>query len=162
MGRYLSTESTCDRARTWASLELDGELSELERALLTAHLRSCEECAGFVARLDAVTTVLRAGPLEVRERPLFPVARHPAARGRRVALQVALAAALAGIAVGLGVLAGPLIGGSEEPSPPLSEDVVLVTPTSANQLGLQNRLRQQGATKREDRLFPVRRIRENL
>jgi predicted anti-sigma-YlaC factor YlaD len=161
MGGYPSGDSKCDRARDWASLELDGELSELERALLGAHLRRCEECAGFVARLDALTTVLRAHPLEVLERPLLTLGR-PVARGRRVAIQVALAAALAGVAVGLGVLAGPLIGRSDEPSPPLSEDVVLVTPSSANQLGLQNRLRREGATKREDRLFPVRRIRENL
>ena len=39
----------CERAREWASLRLDGELSELERALLDAHTRNCAACAEYVA-----------------------------------------------------------------------------------------------------------------
>jgi predicted anti-sigma-YlaC factor YlaD len=53
----------CERARVWASLRLDGELSELEAALLDAHLGRCEECAADVAAFELATTTLRAEPL---------------------------------------------------------------------------------------------------
>ena len=35
----------CDRARAWAALAPDGELSELERKLLGSHLDRCGACA---------------------------------------------------------------------------------------------------------------------
>src|SRR3954470_10231567 len=63
--------SACDRARTWASLRLDGELSELEGALLTAHLGRCERCSGAVARMELATAAMR-------EEPLVPVTVQPA------------------------------------------------------------------------------------
>ena len=37
----------CERARAWASLRLDAELSEFEDALLTAHLRRCSACCEY-------------------------------------------------------------------------------------------------------------------
>ena len=51
----------CDRARGWAALAPDGELSELERKLLQAHLLRCEECRAFAD--DVVTITL---PEELR------------------------------------------------------------------------------------------------
>lgn len=58
-------EPTCDRARTWLSLQLDGELSELEGALLSAHLARCEPCRAAAAGIEAVTCAIRAVPLEL-------------------------------------------------------------------------------------------------
>ena len=45
----------CERARQWASTELDGELSSFERVLLHAHLDACPSCSEFsgtIARPD--------------------------------------------------------------------------------------------------------------
>src|SRR4051794_19607041 len=54
----------CDRARTWASLRLDGELSELETALLDAHVSRCADCRGAVAGIEAATVAIRTASLE--------------------------------------------------------------------------------------------------
>jgi ABC-type glutathione transport system ATPase component len=54
----------CERARQWASLRIDGELSELEDALLEKHLEGCASCSAFAVRLAATTEAVRAVPLE--------------------------------------------------------------------------------------------------
>src|SRR4051812_34717994 len=90
----------CDRARQWMSLRADGELSELEGALLDAHLGRCSACATFADDLGAVTTALRSAALE---RPSTPVVVLRVPRRRRVrVLQTAVAAALVVVAAGLG------------------------------------------------------------
>src|SRR5256885_8548405 len=53
----------CDRTREWASLRVDGELSEFEGRLLDDHLASCADCSDFAAGLAAHTTLLREAPL---------------------------------------------------------------------------------------------------
>lgn len=90
----------CERARAWASLRADGELSELESALLDGHLERCADCRSFAAGADRVTLALRStrlerpGPLAVR-----PIT-HPGPRSTIVrAVQVAFVAALV-VAVG--------------------------------------------------------------
>ena len=87
----------CDRARQWASLLLDGELSEFEHALLDGHLAGCASCSAFRADIANATRELRAAPLESLPRPIH-------LRGiRRARLRFApAAAALAVAAVGLG------------------------------------------------------------
>ena len=52
----------CERAREWASLRLDGELSQLESAMLESHLARCAACHAVVSRTEAFTTALRAAP----------------------------------------------------------------------------------------------------
>jgi anti-sigma factor RsiW len=95
---------SCERAHSWVSLELDGELSPFERSLLGAHLEQCSGCRTFRADVNALTNELRAAPLEYPERPvLVPERRRSPFR----ALQVS-AAALAVVAVGLGSLIGSL------------------------------------------------------
>ena len=64
-GEALSPRNgRCERARQWASLRLDGELSELEDALLEQHLEGCSSCSAFAVRLAATTEAVRAVPLE--------------------------------------------------------------------------------------------------
>ena len=78
----------CDRFREQASLSLDGELSQLERRMLDAHLARCPSCSAFAVEVTAFTEDLRAAPLERPRRPI--VVQRP----RRIAtarLQVGIA-----------------------------------------------------------------------
>jgi predicted anti-sigma-YlaC factor YlaD len=109
MGAVLSMG--CERARTWASLGLDDELSQVEQALLRAHVGRCAACAVFVRDLDGLTQELRTAPL-ARPRLRTPVRRRK--HGAR-SLQLGTAAAAIAIAAGLGSLAGSLTSGAAAP-----------------------------------------------
>ena len=61
-----SGRQLCARARFWVSLRIDDELSELEDALLDAHLADCADCAAFATGADASTGALRAVSLVSR------------------------------------------------------------------------------------------------
>jgi predicted anti-sigma-YlaC factor YlaD len=94
----MSTE--CERARQWASIELDGELSSFEGVLLRAHLSGCASCREFSSAIGGVTHSLRAAPLERLGQPI-EITRPR----RRLRLRLAPAvAAMAVAAVGLGSL----------------------------------------------------------
>ena len=81
---------SCDRTRLWISLRLDGELSELESRLLTAHLVRCAECRRYETAVSGATLTLRTEPLV----PLEHTVGLPQARRRRLGtLRVASAAA---------------------------------------------------------------------
>ncbi|HSB37859.1 MAG TPA: zf-HC2 domain-containing protein [Gaiellaceae bacterium] len=88
----------CERARQWASIELDGELSTFERVLLRAHLAHCPPCREFGAETTGLTHALRAAPLEQLEQPI-EIGRMR--RGLRLRLAPA-AAAMAMLFVGIG------------------------------------------------------------
>lgn len=65
----------CTLARESISAQLDGELPELDFARLSAHLRDCPACAYYARELTAITSGLRAAPLEQPGRPV--VVRRP-------------------------------------------------------------------------------------
>ncbi len=91
----------CERARTWAALAPDGELSELERKLLDAHLQRCAACGHFAVEVAAVAAELRAAELQPLQRPLVvPVwRRRPVyARVRAVGAAAAVAVMALGVA----------------------------------------------------------------
>ena len=90
----------CERARQWASTEVDGELSSFERVLLHAHLDSCPSCSEFSGTITGLTKALREARLEQLESPVV-IGRLR----RRARLRLApAAAAMAIAAVGLGSL----------------------------------------------------------
>jgi anti-sigma factor RsiW len=102
-GEALSPRnSRCDRARQWASLRVDGELTELEDALLDRHLEDCPACRSFAARLEATTELVRAEPYERPEIDYAPLERRPIRLpvGRRAAIVAVAAAAALGSFVG--------------------------------------------------------------
>lgn len=92
----------CARARFWASLRIDAELSELEGALLDAHLVRCAECRAVVRGFEALTASTRSAPL-VRIPPVqVEIPRSP----RRLLATVAVA-----VVVAAGVVGGNLVRG---------------------------------------------------
>ena len=95
------TATLCERARTWAALAPDGELSELERKLLASHVQRCPACALFAVEVAAVAAELRAAELRPLPRPLsVPIwRRRPVyARVRAVGAAAAVAVMALGIA----------------------------------------------------------------
>jgi hypothetical protein len=93
----------CRRTRELVSLELDGELSELESARLEAHLENCASCRELKTELGGLTLALRAAPLETLERPIA-LPRH--SRFALRPLQVGAAAAAVAVAAGLAGVVG--------------------------------------------------------
>ena len=95
----------CERARAWASVRTDAELSELESALLASHLRRCDACRTFTAEIEGVAAALRSARLQ------RPVQRLAMPRRRRLggvrALEVAVAVAVVVSAGTLAALSGP-------------------------------------------------------
>jgi anti-sigma factor RsiW len=90
----------CERARFWASLRLDGELSELEAALLDSHLARCAACRAIAEGFDASTSALRSSSLERPAPVAVAVHRSP----RRLVAMIAVAAVLV-----LGVITGGVV-----------------------------------------------------
>ena len=102
----------CDRVRAQISLEVDGELSQLERAMVAAHVVRCTECHAFRARVRGFTGELRAAP------QLRPSTGLLVRRPRRIStvgrFQAGVAAAMAFAIVGVASqMAAPQRGDSE-------------------------------------------------
>ena len=95
--------AVCERARTYVSLRIDGELSQLEDAMLQAHLARCEPCSAYAVDVAATTRELRAAGQERLERPIALPHRRRVSFGT---IQVAAAAAVALVAVGVGGVIG--------------------------------------------------------
>lgn len=102
------TGQLCARARFWASLRVDGELSELESALLDSHLVRCEACTAYATGVDATAALLRAQA---------PAAHAPIALRVRRAPTRFVAAAAAAVLVVLAAALGGLMSGEVEPGP---------------------------------------------
>jgi predicted anti-sigma-YlaC factor YlaD len=93
--RNLRT-SSCERMRAAAALEVDGALSQLELAVLDAHVARCAECHTFRREIAELTAALREAPAEpFRAHLILPYRR----RYRTVVTRVAAVAAT--VAVGL-------------------------------------------------------------
>jgi len=100
----------CSRARESMSAQLDLELSELDSARLSAHLRECPACTAYALELAAVAARLRTAALEQPGRPIELPQRH----GLRVTARAAAAAVA--VAAGASLALGHALGsGSSRP-----------------------------------------------
>lgn len=91
---------SCERAAEFVSLELDGELSLFEGALLKRHLHRCAQCAAYARGVRETTELVRAAPLEsIRVSTVWRVPR----RSRRIVRSAAVTAAIAAAAIWLAV-----------------------------------------------------------
>jgi predicted anti-sigma-YlaC factor YlaD len=89
----------CERVRGQVSLELDGELSQLERAMVAAHVLRCADCRGYRSDVLAFTRALRAAALETA--PPVSVRRYrrsTAATRFQAGAAAAMAFAVVGVA----------------------------------------------------------------
>jgi predicted anti-sigma-YlaC factor YlaD len=96
----------CARARFWVSLRVDDELSELEVALLDAHLARCAHCREFAEGAEASTSAIRAAAYFPHAPIVVDLPRSP----RRIAAGAGIAALVAAAAV-----AGVLVRGTVSP-----------------------------------------------
>jgi predicted anti-sigma-YlaC factor YlaD len=85
----------CARARESISVQLDGELPQLELDRLETHLRICPDCAEWAEAVRNVTATLREASLEVPHAVGFVASR----RSRRWSLSASLALASAAAVV---------------------------------------------------------------
>jgi len=95
----------CERARSWASLRADSELSELESALLDAHLGRCASCSAFARGTEDIAAALRSARPQ-RPAPIL-VQRERAGYAGLRALQVAAAIAVVVAAGVIAAVSGP-------------------------------------------------------
>jgi predicted anti-sigma-YlaC factor YlaD len=95
----------CERARWWASLRADSELSELESALLDAHLGRCASCRTFARGTEEIAAALRSARLQ-RPAPILVQPQRAGHTGLR-ALQVAAAIAVVVTAGVIAAVSGP-------------------------------------------------------
>jgi predicted anti-sigma-YlaC factor YlaD len=155
MGRFFSQAASCARARSWTSLELDGELSQFERVFLAAHLRGCAECERFAGEVRTATRLVRETPLRAPERAVV----LPAGRRRRpvLALRLVAAATLIAIAAGLGILTGSF---SSTPSAPAEGpgDVAFLDDAPSQERELKDLRRIAPAAPPRERANPPGRI----
>lgn len=159
MGRFPANEANCGRARSWVSHEIDGELSQVERVLLAAHLRRCSECARFAEDVRSFTHLVRAAPLERPERTFEIPVRRPARL--RVMGRIAIATALVALAGGLGVLAGSNEGEPSSQTPTEVGDVALLAVPKSPDRELRD-LRRVKIEQPRERVNPPGRIGGNV
>jgi hypothetical protein len=156
MGRFLSDDANCARARAWVSHEVDGELSQLERVFLAAHVRRCAGCAGFAEHVRSLTNLVRAAPHETPTRTIELPVRRPART--RVAARVAIATALVALAGGLGVLAGSNGGGPVRQATSPVGDVAFAFQQSVD----RERPRRAAIVEPQERVAPPGRLGGNV
>jgi anti-sigma factor RsiW len=139
----------CERARSWASLRVDGELSELESALLDAHLVRCASCNTFAQATEEIAGTLRSARLQ---RP--PSLALTLRRSRRTGLRALQIAAAVAVVVSAGVVAavtGP--SGSTAAAKPVSMVAGLDSPDGLRELR-RPALIQQGRSIPRNRQLP--------
>ena len=100
----------CERVRAQVSLEVDGELSQLERAMLAAHVVRCAECRAYRRDVHALTRALRSAPLATAPPVAVRRYRRSSAATR---IQAGAAAAMAFAVVGI---ATQIVGGQQQAS----------------------------------------------
>jgi predicted anti-sigma-YlaC factor YlaD len=111
MSRWWRT-NTCERATQWISLDLDGELSQLEQAALARHLLRCARCQAVSTEVSSFTRMLRETPMIEFERKAACAlpGRTRARMGRRAGFSLAFAGLATASVFGGFVLSGSNTG----------------------------------------------------
>jgi predicted anti-sigma-YlaC factor YlaD len=94
---HMMYPSSCERARTQLSADVDGELTQLEDAELRRHLAVCAACRAYEAEVDAFSDVLRTASLAQPDFPIF-VPRRRRIMAARVQVAAVAAAVVATVA----------------------------------------------------------------
>jgi predicted anti-sigma-YlaC factor YlaD len=142
----------CERARRWSSLRVDGELSELESALLDAHLGGCDSCRDFARGTESVAAVLAVARLEEPAPFALNVPRRR--RARRVVRSAAVATLVLVVAIvaGLAGLGAGAHGSSARAVKPVAMVSALDTPNELRQLRRAGLIEQGRAAPRNRRV----------
>ncbi|HET6695667.1 MAG TPA: zf-HC2 domain-containing protein [Gaiellaceae bacterium] len=125
----LMMGGACERAREWASLRLDDELSVLEEEILERHLDFCEACRRFEEGMRLTTARIRSTPLETPTRRVPVPARSGVVTQYRKRTALVAAAALA-----IGALVGSLVERPGQSVPSESPSQVSFLSRDANNL----------------------------
>jgi Putative zinc-finger len=110
----------CERFHAAVSLQLDGELSPLESALLRAHAVECAHCRAYASDVRRIAAHLRASPFRVPSHHI-PAPARPTTHGLQRAFYAAAAIAVLVSTAGLGAGGGR----GEAPSHRARESVYL-------------------------------------
>jgi anti-sigma factor RsiW len=94
--------TSCERATTLVSLQLDDELTLFEEVELRDHLARCSACRAYEREAAGFTSLVRESSLEPFDLPIPMPRRHRLVLGP---LQAGVAAAVIGV-IGLGALLG--------------------------------------------------------
>ena len=121
----MAGESTlrCEPARQLASIRLDGELSDLEAAILDRHLSSCPSCREWAREVGETSKALREAPLERPSRSLVPAPAR-----RRIPWKVVMAAAVVVVTAALASVLGVVLSGGSRPARQPSLPVLSLLP----------------------------------
>ncbi len=125
----LMMGGACERAREWASLRLDDELSVLEEEILERHLDLCDACRWFEEGMRTSTARIRSTPLEAPSRRMPVPSRRSVVTPRRKRTAMIAAAALA-----LGALVGSFVERPGQQVPSESPSQVSFLSRDANNL----------------------------
>lgn len=151
--------AACDRAREWATAEVDGELSRFELVLLRAHLDACPPCREFRTAIGGITHTLRATPLERLERTIEVKRLRRRLRTRFAPATAAMA--LAAVVLGSGLLSSELRSGSVQSAKGSSVDgVARLASADTMNLSKNQALEQKSAT--SDSAQNLRRLQVSL
>jgi hypothetical protein len=126
----MARTAACERARTWASLLPDGELSLFERRLLDVHCVRCDSCRRLRDDIGSFTAIVRATPAEEMSRPVR-VAR-PRIRALRSATGAFASGGVAVLAFALAVWIGPQVRNTHVTTRYVGAPVIIVTPEQGN------------------------------
>jgi len=125
----LMMDGACERAREWASLRLDDELSVLEEEILERHLDFCDACRWFEEGMRLSTARIRSTPVET------PTRRVPVpSRGGVVTQYRKRTALVAAAALAVGALVGSLVERPGQAVPSESPSQVSFLSRDANNL----------------------------
>jgi Putative zinc-finger len=125
----LMMGGACERAREWASLRLDDELSVLEEEILERHLDFCDACRRFDEGMRLSTARIRSTPLETPSRRVPVPSRAGVVTQYRRRTALVAAAALA-----IGALVGSLVERPGQPAPSESPSQVSFLSRDSNNL----------------------------